>query len=225
MRLLVVEDNPKLSVLLAGLLSDGGFVVDAVKTAGDARTALDIVEYDAVLLDLALPDGDGFHVLQELRHKGRSTPVLVITARADVVDRVRTLNAGADDYLVKPFSMEELLARTRALLRRPPDSVGAVLIAGNLALDTTRVAVSVAGEPMDLPRREFSVLHALLVHRGRVLRREKLEQSIYSFDDVVTPNAIEASMSRLRRRLQTAGATITITSMRGIGYILAENGP
>ncbi len=225
MRLLVVEDNPKLSVLLSGLLTDGGFAVDTARTVGDAEAALDMVEYDGLLLDLALPDGDGFHVLQGLRRKGRSTPVLVITARSDIVDRVRTLNAGADDYLVKPFSLEELLARTRALLRRPPESVTSVLIAGNVALDATRLAVSVAGEPLDLPRREFSVLHALLVHRGRVLRREKLEQSIYSFDDDVTPNAIEAAMSRLRRRLQMAGATITITSMRGIGYILAENGP
>lgn len=225
MRLLVIEDNPKLSLLLASLLTDGGFAVDTARTAGEANAALGMVEYDGLLLDLALPDGDGFHVLQGLRRKGSSVPVLVITARSDVVDRVRTLNAGADDYLVKPFSMEELLARTRALLRRPPESMAAVLTAGNLALDATRRAVSVDGEPMEMPRREFSVLHALLRHRGRVLRREKLEQSIYSFEDDVTPNAIEAAVSRLRRRLQAAGATVTITPMRGIGYILVENEP
>ncbi|HVC61407.1 MAG TPA: response regulator transcription factor [Acetobacteraceae bacterium] len=221
MRLLVVEDNSRLSVLLADLLTGGGFAVDAVMTAEDAEAALDIVEYDAMLLDLALPDGDGFHVLQALRRKGRSTPVLVITARGDVVDRVRTLNAGADDYLVKPFSMEELLARTRALLRRPPESIATVLVAGNVALDPTQLAATVDGKPLDLPRREFSVLHALLLKRGRVLRREQLERSIYAFDDEVTPNAIEAAVSRLRRHLQAAGATITITSMRGIGYIVA----
>jgi len=225
MRLLVVEDNSKLSVLLAGLLTDGGFAVDMATTAGDAEAALDMVAYDAILLDLALPDGDGFHVLQALRRKGCSTPVLVITARGDVVDRVRTLNAGADDYLVKPFSMEELLARIRAVLRRPSESLTTVLTAGNVALDPTHLAATVDGKPIELPRREFSVLHALLIQRGRVLRREKLELSIYAFDDEVTPNAIEAVVSRLRRRLQAAGATITITPMRGIGYILAETAP
>ena len=223
MRVLIVEDNPKLSRLLAGLLAEAGFAIDAALTAGDAEAALDVAEYDAVLLDLALPDGDGFHVLQALRRKGRATPVLVITARADVVDRVRTLNAGADDYLVKPFSLEELLARIRAVLRRPAESLGTVLTAGNVALDATRLSADVDSTPLGLPRREFSVLHALMVRRGRVLRRERLEQSIYSFDDEVTPNAVEASVSRLRRRLQAAGATVTITSMRGIGYILAEN--
>ena len=225
MRLLVVEDNPKLSLLLADFLIGGGFAVDTAKTAGDAGVALDVIEYDAMLLDLALPDGDGFHILQALRRKGSSTPVLVITARGDVVDRVRTLYAGADDYLVKPFSMEELLARTHALLRRPFESLGAVLTAGNVALDATRLTATVGGVPLDLPRREFSVLNVLLTRKGRVLRREKLEQSIYSFDDDVTPNAIEAAVSRLRRRLQAAAATITITPMRGIGYILTETDP
>ena len=225
MRLLVVEDNPKLSLLLADFLIGGGFAVDTAKTAGDAGVALDVIEYDAMLLDLALPDGDGFHILQALRRKGSSTPVLVITARGDVVDRVRTLYAGADDYLVKPFSMEELLARTHALLRRPRESFGAVLTAGNVALDATRLTATVGGVRLDLPRRDFSVLNALLTRKGRVLRREKLEQSIYSFDDDVTPNAIEAAVSRLRRRLQAAAATITITPMRGIGYILTETDP
>ena len=224
MRLLVVEDNPKLSRLLSSLLTEGGFAVDAATTAEQAEATLNLVEYDALLLDLALPDGDGFNILQDLRRRGRNMPVLVLTARSDVIDRVRTLNAGADDYLIKPFSLEELLARTRALLRRPT-SISVVLTAGNVALDPTQLTASVGGQPISLPRREFSVLHALLLYRGRVLRREKLEQSIYSLDDEVTPNAIEAALSRLRRRLQESGATIAITSMRGIGYILSENEP
>jgi len=223
MRLLIVEDNPKLSALLAAVLAGGGFAVDVAPTVQGAEAALNLVAYDALLLDLALLDGDGFDVLQDLRRRGFTLPVLVATARSGVVERVRTLNAGADDYLVKPFSPEELLARIRALLRRPTGIVSPLLTAGNVALDTTQMVASVANQAFNLPRRECCVLHAMLLHAGRVLRREALERSIYSFDDEVTPNAIEAAVSRLRRRLQEADSTVTITSMRGIGYILSEN--
>ncbi len=223
MRLLVIEDNEKLASLMKKLLSDGGYTVDAVPTAQAGKAALDVTEYDLIVLDLSLPDQDGTELLRSLRGGGHATPVLVATARADVAQRVQTLNQGADDYLVKPFSLDELLARVRALLRRPRQVTQTVLTAGNVALDTSAMTLRVDGSPvLDLPRREFAVLAALLGQKGRLLPRQKLEDAVYSFDDEVTPNAIEAAVSRLRRRLEAHDATVAITAMRGLGYILSE---
>ena len=222
MRLLVVEDNQKLAKLMAGLLSENLFTVDVVSSVDEARAAVEVVNYDLILLDLSLPDGDGGEILRSLRREGRATRILVVTARADVVQRVETLNDGADDYLVKPFSLDELLARIRALLRRPSETVAPVLSAGKLTLDTSSLTLRVGGEITPLPRRELGVLVSLLSHRGRLVSRSKLEEAVYSFDNEVTPNAIEAAVSRLRRRLEGLGAAVTITAMRGLGYILAE---
>ena len=149
--------------------------------------------------------------------------ILVATARADVVQRVETLNDGADDYLVKPFSLDELLARIRALLRRPNETTQAMLAAGRLTLDTASLTVRVGGEVTPLPRRELGVLVSLLRHQGCLVPRRKLEEAVYSFDNEVTPNAIEAVVSRLRRRLDALNASVTITAMRGVGYILAQS--
>ncbi len=226
MRLLLIEDNDRLSGLLGRLLVDAGFAVDTAATRAAAEDALALVGYDLILLDLALPDGDGTGILTALRRAGSGALVLVATARADLVDRVQILNAGADDYLVKPFAPDELLARVRALLRRRSDTARNVLSFGNLAFDTIALSLTVAGVTVELPRREQNVLAALLRQPGRVLRRDALERAIYSFDDAeVTPNAIEAAVSRLRRRLETAGASATITAMRGVGYLLSETGP
>jgi DNA-binding response OmpR family regulator len=222
MRLLVVEDNRKLAKLMAGLLADNMFTADVVTGVEEARAALDVVDYDLILLDLSLPDGDGAEILRSLRREGRATRILVATARADVVQRVEVLNDGADDYLVKPFSLDELLARIRALLRRPSATVAPVLSAGNLTLDTASLTLRVCGEVTPLPRRELGVLVSLLRQQGQLVSRRKLEEAVYSFDNEVTPNATEAAVSRLRRRLETLGAAVTITAMRGLGYILAE---
>ncbi len=226
MRLLLIEDNDRLAGLLGRLLLDAGFAVDTAATVADADAALAVMEYELILLDLGLPDGDGADILARLRRAGGQALVLVATARADLVDRVQTLNAGADDYLVKPFSPDELLARVRALLRRRGAAAAEVLSFANLIFDTQALTLTVSGAPVELPRREQGVLTALLRQPGKVLRREALERAIYSFDDAdVTPNAIEAAVSRLRRRLEAAGAEATITAMRGVGYLLGPRPP
>ncbi len=224
MRLLVVEDNHRLAALMAKLLAENLFAVDVVETVDEAWAALKTVDYDVVLLDLSLPDGDGTEILRSLRRTGHATRILVATARADVVGRVEALNDGADDYLVKPFSLDELLARIRALLRRPSTTAQAVLSAGRLTLDVTSLPLCVDGEVTPLPRRELGVLMLLLANQGRLVPKQKIENATYSFDSEVTPNAIEASVSRLRRRLANLDAAVTITSMRGLGYILTVPG-
>ncbi len=222
MRLLIVEDNERLAQLMARLLSENRFTADVVSAVDEAQAAIDLVDYDLILLDLSLPDGDGRDILRSLRRDGHAARILVITARADVVERVGTLNEGADDYLVKPFSLDELLARIRALLRRPSETAQTVLSAGKLSLDTQSLTLRVAGEVAPLTRRELGVLASLLSHQGRLVSRRRLEEAVYSFDEEVTPNAIEAAVSRLRRRLDALGAAVDITSMRGLGYILTE---
>jgi len=158
MRLLVIEDEARLIEVLKSALEHAGFVVDAVDTAADAREALALVAYDAAILDLGLPDGDGLEVLAEARRAGRNIPALVLTARDAVEDRVRGLDAGADDYLIKPFAMTELIARTKALLRRPGLALGTTLEAGNTVFDTIGRDVRVEGTTLQLPRQELAIL-------------------------------------------------------------------
>ncbi|SKA32455.1 two-component system, OmpR family, response regulator TctD [Enhydrobacter aerosaccus] len=224
MRLLVVEDNQKLAGLMAKRLVENLYSVDVVETVDDARAAVQLVDYDLILLDLSLPDGDGVEILRSLRRSGRTTRVFVSTARADVVQRIEMLDEGADDYLVKPFALDELLARIRALLRRSSEARHPVLEAGRLSLDVGSLTLRVGGQITSLPRRELGVLMALLLNQGRLVPRRKLEEAIYSFDADVTPNAIEAVVSRLRRRLEALDAGVAITAMRGLGYILAQSG-
>jgi DNA-binding response OmpR family regulator len=223
MRLLVVEDNEKLASLMKNLLSDNGFAVDCVETAEEAISAFELTDYDIIVLDLSLLDRDGTEFLKWLRKARHSTPVLVATARADVTQRVQLLNLGADDYIVKPFSLDELLARVRALLRRPKQMAGSTLTIGNLDLDVAAMTLKVDGTPIELPHREFTVLAALLGANGKLVPKQKLEQMVYSFDNEVTPNAIEAAVSRLRKRLDAHGASVDIAAMRGLGYILREH--
>jgi len=222
-RLLIVEDNERLAAVIAKLLTERAFAVDSVGTVDEALAALAATGYDLILLDLSLPDGEGADVLRRVRQKGHGTPVLVMTARADVVQRVQTLDEGADDYLVKPVSLDELLARVRALLRRPHQIVGSVLSVANVTLDTVALTLSVDGVVIETPRRELGVLIALMSSQGRLLVKQKLVDAVYSFDQEVTPNAVEAVVSRLRRRLEAHGANVTITAMRGLGYILAPS--
>lgn len=222
MRLLVVEDNDRLASLIARHLGEAGMTVDSVASLAAAEAAVTVASFDVLLLDLSLPDGDGLMLLARLRGRGATMPVLVITARGAVDARVKALDAGADDYLVKPFSVEELLARIRAVRRRAPTLAPRLLEAGRASLDTDAGELAVDGRKVELPRRELAVLEALLTRKGHVLRREALEQAVYSFDDAVTPNAVEAVVSRLRRRLAGADAGVEINALRGIGYILTE---
>jgi DNA-binding response OmpR family regulator len=161
-------------------------------------------------------------MLRELRRSGQSLPVLVATARIEVHQRIATLNDGADDYMVKPFDRDELIARIRAILRRPQLLAQPVLRSGNLVLDLDRLVCVVGEQPIELPRREMTALEILLRRHNSLVPRRRLEQGVYAIDEDVTPNALEAVVSRLRRRLEATEASVSITAMRGVGYFLSE---
>lgn len=221
MRILLVEDD---EVLLNGLqigLGLAGFTVDAVSTCADASTALLNSTFDAVVLDLMLPDGSGLGVLGELRARQVGTPVLLLTARDGVPDRIAGLDAGADDYLGKPFDLDEVAARLRALVRRGNGSASACRIWRDLRLDPATMALSKAGEAVRLSRREFSILHALMDRPGQILSRSQLEERLYGWQEDVESNTIEVHIHYLRQKL---GPGI-IETVRGVGYRLAEMGP
>lgn len=223
MRILLVEDNERLAELVCQGLRSGGFAVDSFATVEDADLALASVSYDAAILDIGLPDGDGLDLLKRARQRGQALPVLLLTARDGVDDRVRGLNGGADDYLVKPFAMEELLARIRALLRRPGAALGVQLSCGRLNMDTSAREVRVGDTVMSIPRRESELLEQLLRRAGRVVPKRALEEGLYGFDDDVSSNTVEVLLSRLRKRLTQGGAGVTIHTLRGVGYMLAED--
>ncbi len=222
MRLLVIEDEPRIAEILKTALERAEFVVDTVRLCADAREALANTAYDAAILDLGLPDGDGLDLVAELRPGGNRIPILVLTARDAVDDRVCGLDAGADDYLVKPFAMDELVARMKALLRRPGGALGVALQAGNIVFDTIGRDVSVGGVPLHLPRRECAILEHLLRRQGRVVPKSVLEEKLYGIDDRLESNAVPVHVHHLRRRLQEAQATAEIHTVRGVGYLLAE---
>ncbi len=224
MRLLYVEDNARLAENTSASLRRSGFVVDAVTTGEDALHAARSYAYDAIVLDLGLPDLDGLAVLGQIRAARSGTPIIICTARDRLEDRVQGLDAGSDDYLVKPFDAAELVARLRAVLRRPGGALGVHLRAGNIALDTVAREVRVGEEPARLSRRELDLLELFLRRKGRVLTRDAIEDALYGLDDPPTPNAIEVATHRLRRRLQQLGATAQIQTLRGIGYILEDDG-
>jgi DNA-binding response OmpR family regulator len=221
-RLLVIEDEVRIAEILKAALERAGFVVDTVRLCADAREALALTPYDAAVLDLGLPDGDGLRLLAELRPKFDRVPILVLTARDAVEDRVAGLDAGADDYLVKPFAMAELVARTKALLRRPGGALGITLQAGNIAFDTIGRDVRVGGNSINLPRRECAILEHLLRRQGRVVPKSVLEEKLYGIDDELESNAVPVHVHHLRRKLQDAQATAEIHTVRGVGYLLAE---
>ncbi len=222
MRVLVVEDQERIALHISDALTKGGFAVDCAGNLDEASAVVQMVAFDLVLLDLGLPDGDGIEWLRKYRASGHQTPVLIVTARGALGDRVKGLDGGADDYLLKPFALEELLARCRALLRRPAGSGIALLEADGIALDLTSRSVRVNGKPVDLGRREVNLLELLVRKAGSVVTRETIDGQIYSFDDEVTPNAIEAGISRLRHKLGEAGSTATIHTVRGVGYLLSS---
>lgn len=220
MRLLLVEDHTPLAEALAAGLQRGGFAVDSALTAARARAFMASVEFDVVVLDIGLPDGSGLELLREWRARP-GPPVLLLTALGELEDRVRGLDAGADDYVVKPVEIPELLARCRAMLRRPGDRSRPVLVEGPLTLDPATRSAELHGERLRLAPREVSVLEQLMRHSGRVVPRGRMEQAVYSFDEEVGPNALEAAVSRLRRVLTVADSPLTVVSVRGVGWMLA----
>jgi DNA-binding response OmpR family regulator len=222
MRLLLVEDHPQLAELVHDGLTRQGFAVDLCGSLRQALAAKSAASYDLVLLDLGLPDGDGMSLVRELRAGNDSTPILILTARGGLNDRLIGLDGGADDYLVKPFEIAELAARCRALLRRPGASLGVVLHLGNVALDTTTRTVTLDERRIEVPPREVALLEQLLRRAEQVVRRNQLEESLYSFGEDVTPNALESAVSRLRKRLSAAGANLVVRTAHGIGYAIFE---
>jgi DNA-binding response OmpR family regulator len=221
MRLLVIEDEDRLAGILKSKLGDVGFTVDIAGSAADANAAIELVNYDAAVLDLGLPDGDGLAVVATARGIGKTLPILILTARDAVEDRVAGLNAGADDYLTKPFALDELVARIKALLRRPGGVLGITLEAGNLRLDTVGRELTVAGRPVHLSRRELAILEQMLRRFGRTVPKAVLEEKLYGIDEEPDSNTIPVHVHHLRRQLQAAGANLAIHTIRGVGYILA----
>jgi DNA-binding response OmpR family regulator len=222
MRLLIVEDNVELSRLVAGGLKAAGYTADIVSSAGEARDALRDVGYAAMILDLGLPDDDGLSVLRELRRRSEPLPVLVLTARGGLQDRVSGLRAGADDYLAKPFAMEELVARLEAILRRPGQLLGKSLGLANLVFDTESHEIFIDGELRIISGREASVLEILLRRQGRVVPKRNVEDHIFGLSNDVGSNAVEVYVSRLRKQLAEYGARVVIHTIRGVGYLIGE---
>jgi two-component system OmpR family response regulator/two-component system response regulator QseB len=216
MRVLVVEDDPLLGRGVQAGLEQAGFAPDWVRDGIAAGTALGAGEYAAVVLDLGLPRLEGLELLRKLRGAGDRTPVLILSARDALEDRVKGLDAGADDYVVKPFQFDELAARLRALVRRAHGEAAPVLAAAGVTLDPGTRSVAWQGRPVDLPAREFDVLHELMLNAGRVLSREHLQGRVYRWGEEVESNAIDVHIHHLRRKLAPA----LIRTIRGVGYLM-----
>ncbi len=222
MRILLIEDHLRLGQTVIEGLSAHGFGVDRFTTAEDGLAATRTMAYDALIVDLGLPDRDGLELISELRAAGNATPILILTARDEVDDRVTGLDRGADDYLTKPFAVKELAARLRALLRRPGGSLGATIDIANVSLDTQARQVKVDGRVVVISRRELDALELLMRRADQVVPKRQLEDAVYGLNDEVTANTVEALVSRLRRRLESIKARISIHTLRGIGYLLTE---
>lgn len=218
MRILVVEDDSVLAGALARVLSQQAHAVDSADTGEQARDALAADVYDLVILDVGLPAPDGFTILKELRARGSQVPVLVLTARDAVEDRVRGLDLGADDYLTKPFDLQELEARVRALIRRLHHRASPELRHGRLRLDTDGRRLYCDDKPVELSLRELAVIELLMLRAGRVITKEQMVDHIYGWTDEIGSNAMEVYIHRLRRKLEFAG--VVIRTVRGMGYLL-----
>ena len=226
MRLLLVEDHQGLRDMMNTHLRERGFAVDAFSRGADALAATSHTDYDAAVLDLGLPDIDGLELLRRLRSdRATELPVIILTARDAVSDRVQGLDAGADDYVLKPFDFAEFDARLRTILRRPGARRNAVELFGDIAFDTVSRSASVGPTALELTRREACLLEELMRANGRTVVRDALEERIYGFNEKASANALEAIVSRVRRRLAAAASTARIETMRGIGYRLHAGGP
>jgi DNA-binding response OmpR family regulator len=220
MRILIIEDDALVADGMRRGLSQSGFAVDPVTSAELAEAALTQENFDLLLVDLGLPGADGFDLIKRLRRGGNAAPVLIVTARDALADRVSALDLGADDYLVKPFALPELAARCRALIRRSKSSSNSDLSIGALRLDISRRETKVHARPVDLTRREWAILECLALHAGQVVAKDRLQQAISSWEDGITTNAVEVYISRLRGKL---GDDVAIRTVRGLGYRLDES--
>ena len=220
MRILVVEDDPVLRDGLSRSLRNDGYAVEVTDDGKLADQLLSVHSFDLVVLDLGLPGLDGLEVLRRLRRRASTVPVLILTARDSIVDRVNGLDVGADDYLVKPFELAELEARVRALMRRAQSVATARINHGALTLDTAARRAFVGEDALDLSAREVALLEALLLSAGRVVSKDQLADRLYGVSDEVGPNAIEVFVHRLRRKIESAG--VSIRTIRGLGYLVEK---
>jgi len=214
MRILVVEDDPVIADAVRVGLTLGGAIVDCVGTCADALAAVSTTRFSAIVLDIMLPDGSGIDVLREIRAGKETIPVLLLTARDEISDRVTGLDAGADDYLVKPFDLDELAARLRAITRRSDGRTDPCLVHGTIRVDPAEASVTVDGALVPLSRREFAVLAALMERPGVIRSRSELEERLYGWDDDVESNAVEVHIHHLRNKIGRE----TIETVRGLGY-------
>lgn len=222
MRILLVEDNEDLGEAIERRLRDAGHSVEWLRDGGEAIEVAASETFDVVALDLTLPGRDGISILAELRGRKSETPVLVMTARAEIDDKVSLLDRGADDYLVKPFDLRELEARLRVLMRRPAGQVTSLATVGDVTVDLANGFVSVGGRKVELGRREFRLLEILLARVGQVVAKERLMAQLFNFDEDVSVNALELQVSRLRRKLE--GSRLEIETVRGVGYLARAAG-
>ena len=222
MRVLVVEDERDLNLLIRKVLTKAGYTVDGCHDGEDAQLHLMGAEYDAILLDVMMPKKDGYALVEELRRRGDDTPVLFLTARDSVADRVRGLDLGADDYLIKPFDFDELLARIRAMTRKHAGQRTNRFTAGDLVLDAETRRVTRGGEELTLLPKEFSVLEYLLRNKEKVLSREQIENRIWNYEYSGSSNNVDGYMSRLRRKIDGDRAQKLIHTVKGAGWVIRE---
>lgn len=222
MRVLLIEDTPRLRELLIESVHATGWRIDAFGTVAEGEEAIATTSYDLLLIDLGLPDGDGLDLIRALRRNGVRTPILAITARGAVDERIAGLDAGADDYLIKPFNHGEFLARCRALLRRFPETALPVLTAGRLAFDPASGGLTCAGEDVPLTPRERAIAEILMREVGRTVQKRKLEHALSEYGDDISTNAVELAISRLRKKLGSYDSGAALETIRGLGYLLRE---
>ncbi|MBM3557636.1 MAG: response regulator transcription factor [Alphaproteobacteria bacterium] len=220
MRILYVEDDATVAEFVRSGLAAEGFTIDIVGSASAAHSALATNPYSAVVLDLNLPDADGLSILGSLRAARRGVPVLILSTRNQIDSRIQGLDAGADDYLAKPFAVGELAARLRALLRRPRKVVAKVISVGNIALDPDSGEVRISGQSISLPPKERRLLELLLTEPNEVLSKSDIEKGLYGPEVEIASNAVEVHIHHLRRRMERAGANLRIATRRGQGYRL-----
>lgn len=222
MRILLAEDDRQLAEALARRLAVAGHAVDVFPSVADAEAAWTLAPYDLAIIDVMLEDGDGRDLVKTIRAAGLATPTLILTARDEIGDRVAGLDAGADDYLVKPFATDELLARLRALGRRTGDLTAAEFRIGNLTYTPLTTTLVVGDQPVRLTAMEHAALDYLLRAGDRITPKGRMGEMLYSFDDDWSENAVESVIHRLRKKLSGAGATVELKALRGLGYLLVE---
>ena len=223
MRILVVEDEKDLNRIITKTLTKSGYTVDSCFDGNEVEHYLAVAEYDAILLDVMLPGKDGFTIVGQMRDRGMDTPVLFLTARDSVADRVTGLDLGGDDYLVKPFDFDELLARIRAMTRKHADNRSNVFTLADLTVDTRRQRVERGGREIKLLPKEFAILEHLIRNKGAVISREQLEDRIWNYEYSGSSNNVDVYMSRLRKKLDEGYEVKLIHTIRGAGWVLRED--